>query len=121
MEHFDGPLINNCTSPQYRKAQIDNYYLNILKIADRFVELKTNVIVEIKNFASYKNSVYLIGYRYSKQEHFYSKPYSSSLLNIQYIKKDKNLLEMWNIECIKRKLVVLPYQKKLISFPLLHA
>lgn len=57
MEHFDGPLINNCTSPQYRKAQIDNYYLNILKIADRFVELKTNVIVEIKNFASYKNSV----------------------------------------------------------------
>lgn len=29
MEHFDGPLINNCTFPQYRKIKIDDYCLNI--------------------------------------------------------------------------------------------
>lgn len=54
IEHFDGPLINNCTSPQYRK---DDYCLNISKEADRFVELINNLIIEIKNFAHSGDSV----------------------------------------------------------------
>lgn len=29
MEHFDESLINNCTSPQYRKVKTDDYCLNI--------------------------------------------------------------------------------------------
>lgn len=62
----------------------------------------------------------LLGYMYNKQDHFYSKPCSSSLFNIQYIKKENNSLQVWNINFIKRKLVVLPYKHKLISFPLLH-
>lgn len=120
MEHFNGSLINNCTSPQYRKIQTNNYYLDISKIADRFVELKNNLIVEIKNFASYETSICLLGYRYSKQDNFYSKPCSSSLFDIQYIKKETNSLEVWNIDFIKRKLIVLPYKHNLVSFPLLH-
>lgn len=108
IEHFNGPLINNCTSPQYRLAQTNHYCLDISKTGDRFVELKNNLIIEIKNIASCKNSVYLIGHRYSKQNSFYLKPCSSSLFDIQYIKKENNLLETWNINFIKRKLVVLP-------------
>lgn len=49
MEHFNGPLTNDCTSPQYKKIQANNYCLDITKRADRFVELKNNIIVEIKN------------------------------------------------------------------------
>lgn len=40
---FQGPLINNCTSPQYRQPQTNHYCLDISKIDDRFVELK-NII-----------------------------------------------------------------------------
>lgn len=120
MEHFNGPLTNDCTSPQYKKIQANNYCLDITKRADRFVELKNNIIVEIKNFAFRENSFCLLGCTYTRQDDFYSKPCSSSLFNIQYIKNESNLLEVWNIDCIKRKLVILPYKHKLVSFPLLH-
>lgn len=120
MEHCNGPLINNCTSPQYKKVQTDNYCLNISNIADRFVELTNNTIIEIRNFAHCGDSICLIGYNYSKQDSFYHKPCSSSLFDIQFIKSEYKSYEVWNIDCIKRKLVVLPYKNKLISFPLLH-
>jgi hypothetical protein len=87
MEHYNGPLVNNCTSPQYKKLQTDNYCLNISNIADRFVELTNNTIIEIKNFAHCGDSVCLIGYKYSKQDSFYYKPCSSCLFDIQFIKK----------------------------------
>ncbi|KYM99412.1 hypothetical protein ALC62_09843, partial [Cyphomyrmex costatus] len=119
-EHFNGPLTNNCTSPQYMQAQTNYYCLNISKMSDRFVELKNKLIIEVKNIASYENSVYLIGYRYSKRDSFYLKPCLSSLFDIQYIEKENDLLETWNIDFIKRKLVVLPYKHKFVSFPLLH-
>lgn len=120
MEHFDGPLVSNCMSPQYRKVQTNDYYLNTSNIADRFVELKNNTIIEIKNFAHCGDSVCLIGYKCSKQDSFYYKPCTSSLFDIQYIKIENKCYEVWNINCIRRKLVVLPYKKSLISFPLLH-
>jgi len=121
IEHFNGPLTDNCTSPQYRKIQTNNYYLDILKIADRFVELKNNIIVEIKNFAFYENYMFIrIHSTYSKQDNFYSKSCLSSLFNIQYIKNENNSLEVRNVNFIKRKLVVLPYGHNLVSFPLLH-
>lgn len=114
IEYFNGPLINNCTFPQYRQAQTNHYCLDISKIGDRFVKLKNNLIIEIKNIASCKNSVCLIRYRYSKQNSFYLKLCSSSLFDIQYIKKENNSAS--NIDFIKRKLVVLPYKHKLVSF-----
>jgi len=121
MEHFNGPLKHNCTSPQYKRIQTNNYYLDISKIADRFVELKNNIIVEIKNFAFCENSICLLGCAYNKQGDFYTKPCSSSLFDIQYIKNENNLLEVWNINFIKRKLMVLPYKRDLlVSFSLLH-
>lgn len=120
MEHFNGPLINDCTSPQYKKVQTQHYCLDISKPADRFVELQNNIIVEIKNFAFSKNSLCIIGCKYTKRNNFYSKPCSSSLFDIQYIKNENNSLEVWNINFIKRKLVVLPHEHYLVSFPLLH-
>lgn len=119
MEHSDGPLINTCNPPQYKKLKTTEYCLNINRIADRFVELKNKTIIEIKNFVSHENSVFL-GYSYSIQNDFYSKPCNSSFFDIQYIKKKYNLLEMWSIDDINRKLVVLPFRDQYVSFPLLH-
>lgn len=120
MEHSDGPLINTCNPPQYKKLKTAEYCLNINRTADRFVELKNKTIIEIKNFVSHKNSTVLLGYSYSLQNDFYSKPCNSSLFGIQYIKKNNNLLEMWSIDDINRKLIVLPFRGQYVSFPLLH-
>lgn len=118
--HFNGPLINNCTSPQYRKLKTINYCLNILKIADRFVELDDSTIVEIQNFASYQNEIYLIGLKYVSHKNFYSKPCFSSSFDIKVIIKYNTVLQMWKIDKIKRKLLVLSYNGQCVAFPLLH-
>lgn len=108
-KHFNGPLINNCTSPQYRKLKTINYCLNIVKVADRFVELDDSTIVEIQNFASYQNKIFLIGIKYIPHKDFYSKPCFSSLFRIKVIKKCNTALQMWRIDQIKKKLLVLPF------------
>lgn len=54
MEHSDGPLINTCNPPQYKKLKTTEYCLNINRIADRFVELKNKTIIEIKNLLAMK-------------------------------------------------------------------
>ncbi|KYQ49985.1 hypothetical protein ALC60_10941 [Trachymyrmex zeteki] len=55
-EHFNGPLINDCTS-QYMQAQTNHYCLDISKLSDRVIELKNNLIIEVKNIVSCKNSI----------------------------------------------------------------
>jgi len=120
MEHSDGPLINICNPLQYKKFKTTEYCLNINRIADRFVELKNKIIIEIKNFVTHENSIVFLGYSYSLQNDFYFKPCSSSFFDIQYIKKNNNLLGMWSINDINRKLIVLPYKDQYVSFPLLH-
>jgi len=67
--------------------------------------------MKIRQFSSYS---------YSLQNDFYFKPCSSSFFDIQYIKKNNNLLGMWSINDINRKLIVLPYKGQYVSFPLLH-
>lgn len=84
MEHSDGPLINTCNPPRYKKLKTIEYCLNINKIADRFVQLKNKTIVEIKNVVTHKDSAAFLGYSYSLQNDFYSKPCNSSLFDIQY-------------------------------------
>lgn len=84
------------------------------------MELTNNLIIKIKNFAHCGDSVCLIGYKYKKGDNFCYKPCSSSLFDIQYIKRENKSYEVWNINYIKRKLVVLLYKNSLISLPLLH-
>lgn len=120
MEHSDGPLISTCHPPQYKKFKTTEYCLNINKIADRFVELQNKTIIEIKNFVFHDKSAVIVGYRYSLQNDFYNKPCKSSIFDIQYIKKTNNLLEMWPLDDISRKVMILPFRGQYVSFPLLH-
>jgi len=120
VEHNKGPLIVGCTSPQYKKYETINYCIHISKEADRFIELKDKSIVEVKNFCCYKNCTVLLGYKYRRHKDFYTKPCSSALFDIQYIQKIDNLLKMWPVTHINKKLVVLVYNNQYVSFPMLH-
>jgi len=62
----------------------------------------------------------LLGYKYRKHKDFYTKPCSSALFDIQYIQKIDNLLKMWPVTHINKKLVVLIYNNQYVSFPMLH-
>lgn len=56
-EHFSGPLINNCNSPQFKVYSCSLFTINVSKTADRFVELKDSSIIEIVNFATWNAHV----------------------------------------------------------------
>lgn len=120
IEHNKGPLIKGCTSPQYKKYQTINYCIHVSKEADRFIELKDKTIVEVKNLCYYKNCEVLLGYEYKRHKDFYIKPCSSTLFDIQYIRKIDNSLKMWPITYLNKKLVVLIHNNQYVSFPMLH-
>ncbi|KYN05020.1 hypothetical protein ALC62_04089 [Cyphomyrmex costatus] len=71
MPHHQGPLINECTFPQYKKIKTTDYCINIVKKADRFVEMNDGTIVEVHNIACYKNSTVLLGYTYRELGEFF--------------------------------------------------
>ncbi|XP_018574515.1 uncharacterized protein LOC108906097 [Anoplophora glabripennis] len=120
IKHYSGPLLQNCNSPQYKAMQTNEYFLNVSKVCDRFVELKDGNIVEIKNFATYQASVVIIGLIYKKSESFLKKPCNSSHFGINFISKIDNVQYSFPVTSISKKVMVLPYKNKLVSFPLLH-
>lgn len=120
IEHNKGPLIEDCTSPQYKKYETINYCIHVSKEADRFIELKDKTIVEVKNFCCYENFKILLGYEYKRHKDFYTKPCSSALFDIQYIRKVDSSFKMWPITHINKKLVVLIHNNQYVSFPMLH-
>jgi len=120
MLHNQGPLINGCTSPQYKKIKTIHYCINIATKADRFVEMSDGTIVEVHNIACYKNSTVLLGYTFLEIGEFFKNPCSSTRFDIKVIIKDDCQLKTWNTSMINRKLVVLPHGNKFVCFPLLH-
>lgn len=120
IEHNEGPLLNNCHPPQFRKFKTKDFSLNVARVADRFVELHDSTIVDIRNFACRNNTYVLIGYRYKRFQDFFTKPCPSSVLDINCVKKENDFLESWNFKDIKRKVVVLPFKNYFVMFPLLH-
>lgn len=119
-EHSNGPLINECGCPQYKVLQFEHYRLNTAKFADSFVILNNNKIVEIKNFVTYQNQIAILGYTYSKAKPFFNQPTNSENFGISYIKKTQNDLQVYSIELIEQKLMVLPYENSLVCIPLAH-
>lgn len=120
IEHNNGPLLKNCTSPQYKKMTTAKYSIDISRVADRFVQLRDEKIVEVKNFCHHENVTILLGYEYDRCQDFYTKPCSSTLFDIFYIQKSNNSLRVWNIDTISRKSVVLVHKGHYVSFPMLH-
>lgn len=119
-EHSNGPLLGQCTSPQYKVVKTKNYTFNVSKLCDSFVELNNNQVFEIKNFATCKGEIVALGFNYLKTGSFFKKPIDSLTFGIGYINKNGNLLSGYPLSFIKRKIVVLPYNNQYISLPLAH-
>lgn len=121
MKHHSGPLVNEFnTLNQFKKFKTKTYCLNISKTADRFILLKNDTIVEVKNIISNSSHIALLGFRYNKSKSFFLKPCDSSVFGINYIEKSNNEINMWQFDLFQQKLVVLPIEDKLVSFPFLH-
>uniref|UniRef100_A0A6P7GUF5 Uncharacterized protein LOC114343031 n=1 Tax=Diabrotica virgifera virgifera TaxID=50390 RepID=A0A6P7GUF5_DIAVI len=120
MEHSSGPLPLQCRSPQYKVLKHYKFYLNTSKISDRFVELDNNVIMEVKNMATYENTIVLIGFYYKKIAPLFKVPIDSLHLGISFIEKVNVNLNIYSVSGIRKKIMVLPFKNRFVCFPILH-
>lgn len=120
IEHHDGPLLHLCTSPQYKKLCLPHFTINTRTESDKFVLLKNGKIIEVINFAQRSNSMIVIGCEYQIKAEFFKKPLISSTLSIWIIEKRTFPLNIYNINDISRKVVMLPYKENFVCVPLLH-
>lgn len=99
-----------------------DFTINTKLFADRFVQLQSGIIVEVKNFAVdviSNSETKIVGFDYEIINSYFSKPCLSSAIDVHEIKAT-NIVSTWDIKLIKRKLVVLPSEENYICFFLLH-
>ncbi|KAJ8968803.1 hypothetical protein NQ314_002112 [Rhamnusium bicolor] len=119
---MNGPLLDGCRDPQYKKVSTKSCTLSCNTIANKFVELKNGDVFEIKNFCFNENNFVMLGFVYDKIGDLFVKPCRSSELDINVI-KPKISLKCVPFNQFYRKLVVLRYNesdKEYVSFPMLH-
>lgn len=120
IEHSTGPLLENCSNPQFKVLRTNKFCINTSKIADRFVQLKDNQILEIFNFATCNQLIVILGKLYKRTQPFFIIPCSSALVDITFIELKSNNLCIFSTSDVKKKVIVLPFENKLVCFPLLH-
>lgn len=120
--HVNGPLIEGCCNPQYKKIKSLTATVRIDTLADNCCGLTDGSIVEIKNIAYHKkrNINIIIGNQFCQKEDLYNIPCASSLIGIFKV-HELSELKIWPIESIKIKYVKLPLDNSNFAvFPLLH-
>ncbi|XP_036139931.1 uncharacterized protein LOC105834898 isoform X1 [Monomorium pharaonis] len=120
--HFDGPLIDNTSNPQYKIVKYNGITLKAGSLADNCCGLKCGAIVCIQNIAycTKRNIPVIIGHEFLEKKEAYDIPCPSSLLGI-YVVHSCSILKSWPLQHVIRKYVKLPCgDEKFAAFPLMH-
>lgn len=124
MEHCDGPLVDGCLSPQFRKAQFENFALKTSP-GENCCILKDSKIVIIENISSsVAGQDVLIARQFLEMHDLYTVPCQSSNLGIHVVSQPSGL-QMWPLTYVQNKCVCLQMHSGRIEefavFPLRHS
>lgn len=127
MEHNEGPLISDTTSPQFKILILDKIKIKINVNADSFVGLHINssfVLVKVINICysqSLKNNV-ILGRKFNKLERFFEKPIKSDEIGIYKVSNFSKSISIYKIEDIFTKYMVLTTHDLdfSVALPIIH-
>lgn len=128
-EHNNGPLLKNMTlhCRQYKQLMYKDCTFSLFSHSPSNSYFLTNnsQIIQIQNIIlNRKNEVNIIGKKFLSYESLYTYPICSKMLQIYTLKTLSAELEVWEVNSIKAKCMVLPYscnnQSCWASFPLVH-
>ena len=122
-EHNDGPLVDGCGNPQYKKYQMGNAVVNVQRKGDCCAGLHDGSVVLIQNFAYNHASglVNVIGLKYKYKDNLYSLPIQSSSIGIFQVFGLSSSLQSWPTNQISHKFFRMPYKEgRFAVFPLMH-
>lgn len=121
-EHFNGPIIYNCTNPQYKIINFLNYVIKVNDNANNCCLMKNGSVIEIENIAycNTRKCLVAIDRKYMIKKDLFPVPCLSSLLEI-YIVKNLSELCTWSISDISKKIFIMQYSNNaFVVMPLLH-
>lgn len=123
--HSDGPLIENCIGPQYKKVCNNSVTVSCNLFANRVVQLDNGVIFEVLNFCYDSNThdLIMVGKTFKKVGNLFERPCQSSLLDISIVQPQSESLVSYSYSQFQNKLFILPYNEisdTYVVFPLVH-
>lgn len=125
--HNEGPLISEVTSPQYKHLILENFMINITKDADSYVGVHKNdtfSIIKVVNICYCTNlkKEVILGRKFETLKCFFNKPIKSSEINIYQISDFSKKIEIWSIDDITSKYMVIPVDQflKTVAIPIIH-
>ncbi|KYQ55446.1 hypothetical protein ALC60_05670 [Trachymyrmex zeteki] len=121
-EHFNGPIIHNCTSPQYKFITTSGYVIKINDNVNNCCLMSDRSILKIENIAycNTRKCLVAIGRKYLIKNDLFDVPCPSSLIDI-YVVSDISELFIYEISDIVNKMLIIPYTNNTsVVIPLLH-
>lgn len=108
--HYNGPLLEGCTDPQYKRCSINGHRIG-LNLNDHCCVLTDKSIVVIENIASTELGIkVLIGRNFEKVEDYYSTPCASSLVGVYVASQLSKCLKMWDVADVVGKIQKYPIE-----------
>jgi len=119
-EHSEGPLLDNCTLPQYKVAKFNDFTIK-LSPGNNICLLRDKTIIKVENICQQFGYKVIVGRELPVTRPFYSSPCDSSFLNIFEVQDRDCTLQVWKIDEIMKKCMCLPFRSnRYIVIPLLH-
>jgi len=117
-EHSNGPTINLNICKQFRKIILQDFVLHI-DHPNNCCTLHNGDIILIKNIVDYIDKFKLIGRKFLTTENFYTYPCESKEIGI-FLVNNPGSLQIFSVEDISFKCVVLNWEEKHVIFPQIH-
>lgn len=89
-------------------------------IKDSYILTKDRKIVKCLNIAHRNGEPIIIGKYFKFMSAFFDDPIDSTILDIFLVENLVNKLNYWTIPNIKKKMMVLKYNGKLVASPIIH-
>ncbi|CAI6377752.1 unnamed protein product [Macrosiphum euphorbiae] len=127
VEHSEGPLTNETSSPQYKILILDQIKVKIHVNADSYVGLKTNgnlQIIKVVNicYCQQLKKQILLGRQFLKLECFFKEPIKSNTMGIYKVSDFSKTICIWNIEDVMTKYMILSPDNIdiMVAYPVIH-
>ena len=123
-ERHNGPLPTNLNTEsikQYNRIVLFQHDKAIITTS----EPNNCILVDdnpslVKNIITLKKKVYYVVQKFSKKEDFFTYPLPSSHIGICCVSGLQGILDLVPVPDVKVKCALLPYNGKMIAFPLRH-
>jgi hypothetical protein len=119
--HGNGPLLEFCMDPQYKRATFNSFSI-LLDDANNCCGFKDGSIVKVENIAFNQDSncMVFVGRQFLDLTNLYTIPCDSSLIEVFLCGPNMSTLKQWPaIDCVV-KYVKLPFKDSYAVLPLIH-